>query len=152
MNFEETRPAHSKSRVCPLRQAGARTRDLRREAIGAAAGVLARCCCCCGLGTSTHTEPVPLTSGQRVNILGGTPAAQALIYLVPSDNESAGSYKHNYGSYNNGGGFTATPTRCWAALYDVDCLSVRAATTVSPCLARATSRHVGVMSRQAARS
>ena len=38
-------------------------------------------------------------------------------------------------------GFTATSARCWAALYGVGFLSVRAAKAVSLCLARATSRH-----------
>ena len=49
-------------------------------------------------------------------------------------------------------GFTPTPARCWAAVYGVGCLNVRAAKAVSMCLARATSRHVCFMSRQAARS
>ena len=34
-------------------------------------------------------------------------------------------------------GFTATPARCWAALYGVGCLSVRAAKAVSICVSRA---------------
>ena len=33
-------------------------------------------------------------------------------------------------------GFTATPARCWAALYGVGCLSVRAAQAVSLCVSR----------------
>ena len=33
-------------------------------------------------------------------------------------------------------GFTATPARCWAALYGVGCLSVRAAKAVSLCVSR----------------
>ena len=33
--------------------------------------------------------------------------------------------------------FTATPARCWAALYGVGCLSVRAAKAVSLCVSRA---------------
>ena len=36
-------------------------------------------------------------------------------------------------------GFTATPARCWAALYGVGCLSVRAAKAVSMCL---SARHL----------
>ena len=48
-------------------------------------------------------------------------------------------------------GFTATPARCWAVLYGVGCLSVRAAKAVSQCvLARATSRHVCFMSARGA--
>ena len=45
-------------------------------------------------------------------------------------------------------GFTATPARCWAALYDVDDLSIRAAKAVCLCLARAASRHVCPVSRK----
>ena len=48
-------------------------------------------------------------------------------------------------------GFTATPARCWAALYGVSCLSVRPAKAVSLCvLTRATSRHVCFMSASGA--
>ena len=39
-------------------------------------------------------------------------------------------------------GFTATSGWCWAALYGVDCLSLRAARAVSLCLPHVTSRDV----------
>ena len=39
--------------------------------------------------------------------------------------------RHNYCSYILQRGFTATPARCWAALYGVDCVSVLAAKAVS---------------------
>ena len=54
-------PPHSRSRL--FTRCGASTRDDRREATAAAAGVVVRCCCCRGLGTRTHTKPVPLTYG-----------------------------------------------------------------------------------------
>ena len=150
MNFEGTipRPFHSKSRVCPLRRQDS---GPQREVTAAATGVV-RCCCCCGLGTRVHTKPVPLTSGSR----GYTLYVEGHCKLrrpwhLPSDSDRAQTPRSTTGHILQGG-FTAKPARCWTALYGVDCLSVRVAKAVSLCLARASSRRVCSMSRQAARS
>ena len=60
---------------------------------------------------------------------------QALTSTV-SQCQSTDSEKHNY-LHTLKRGFTATPARCWAALYDVGCSSVRAAKSVSRCVSRA---------------
>ena len=114
----------------------------------AAAGAVVRCCCCCGLGARTHTKPVPDLWVDGIHRRQGTrsrmrrpghlypPTATERTISVQSQN------RHNYCSYTLQRGFTATPARCWAALYHVGCLIVRAAKAVSLCLAHATSRHV----------
>ena len=53
---------------------------------------------------------------------------QALTSTV-SQCQSTDSENHNY-LHTLKRGFTATPARCWAALYDVGCLSFRAAKSV----------------------
>ena len=65
VNFEDTLHVLPTARV-GFTRCGAKTRDHRREATAAAAGVVVRCWCCCGLGTRTHTKPVPVTSGWTV--------------------------------------------------------------------------------------
>ena len=105
-----------------------------RSYTAAAAGVAVRCCCCCGLGTRTHTRTVPLTSGWRVYIPRRGTHQQASqqagpdIYRRLADSQTL----RNTTSYILlQRGFTAIPARCWAALYGVGCLSVRAAKAVS---------------------
>ena len=49
-------------------------------------------------------------------------------------------------------GFATTLARCWATLYGVGCVIVRAAKAVSLCLVRATSQHVFLCPVKTARS
>ena len=146
---------NSKSRVAPLRcqDSGPPTRSYT----AAAGDVAVRCCCCCGLGTRTHTRTavVPLTYGWRVytyHVEGHTKqAAQQAgpdIYRLNSS-DRAQTLRNTASYILLQRGFTATPARCWAALYGVGCLSVRAAKNMR--LARLLSA-VCFMSRQAARS
>ena len=71
---------------------------------------------------------------------------------LPSHSDRAQTRKNTTSYILLQRGFTPTPARCWAALYGVGCLNVRAAKAVPMCLARATSRHVCFMSRQVTRS
>ena len=131
-------PAHrnSKSMVYPLR-----CQDLgppTRSYTAAAGGVAVRCCCCCGLGTCTHTRTVPPTSGWRVykQPRRGTRAANRPSHL-PSHSDRTQTLRNTTSYILLQRGFTAIPARCWAALYGVGCLSVRAAKAVSLCVSRA---------------
>ena len=126
---------------------GARTREHRREATAAGGGVVIWCCCWCGLATRTHAHKTcpPSDSGKRVYpvhtyILRKETAGCAGPDLYPLDSDRAQSPSTT--SHILQRGFSATPAKCSAALYDGDCLSVRAAKAVSLCLARVTSRHV----------
>ena len=133
---------NSKSKVYPLRcqDSGPPTRSYT----AAAASAAVRCCCCCGLGTRTHTRTVPLTSGWRVYIHTtsrdtpsslGCPASRP--WHLPSHSDRAQTLRNTASYILLKRGFTATPARCWAALYGVGCLSVRAAKAVSLCVSRA---------------
>ena len=119
---------NSKSRVYPLRCQD--SRPPTRSYTAAAAGVAVRCCCCCGLGTRTHTRTVPLTSGWKVyKPRRGTHhhvAQQACpdIYRLAV---TAQTLRNTTRYIPLQRGFTATPARCWAALYGVGFLIVRAA-------------------------
>ena len=131
-------PAHRyiKSRVYPLQCQDSRPPTLSYTA-AAAAGVAVRCCCCCSLGTRTH-RTVPLTSGWRVYIpRRGTNAQQAGpdIYSLTV---TAQTLRNTTSYILLQRGSTATPARCWAALYGVGCLIVRAAKAVSLCVSRAS--------------
>ena len=87
--------------------------------------------CCCGLGTRAHTRTVPLTSGWRVYISRrGTHQAGCAASRprhLPSHSDRAQTLRSATSYVPLQRGFTATPARCWAALYGVGCLSVRAA-------------------------
>ena len=133
-------PAHSnsKSRVYPLRchDSGPPTRSYT----AAGTGVAVRCCCCCGLGTLMHTRDVHLTSGWRVYMprrgthQRGAQQAGPDIYRLTL---TAQCLRNTTSYILLQRGFTAIPARCWAALYGVGCLSVRAAQAVSLCASRA---------------
>ena len=124
-------PTHrnSKSRAYPLRcqDSGPATRSYT----AAAADVFVRCCCCCDVGARTHTRTVPLTSGWRVYIpRQGTHQAGCAASRprhLPSHSDRAQTLRSATSYVPLQRGFTATPARCWAALYGVGCLSVRAA-------------------------
>ena len=130
---------NSESRVYPLR-----CQDSRREATLPLLLVLQS-----GAAVASDLWVEGIQTSSR-----DTPAgcAASRPWHLPSRSDRAQTLRNTTSYILLQGGFTATPARCWAALYGDGCLSVRAAKAVSMRLARATSRHVCFMSRHAARS
>ena len=142
-------PAHrnSKSRVYPLRcqDTGPPTRSYTAAA---GSGVADQCSCYnsrCGLGTRTQELCLwPLGGGYTYIPRRGTHqagcAASRPWHLPFHSSDRAQTLRNTITSYILlQRGFTATPARCWAALYGVGCLSVRAAKKRSLCVSRAPS-------------
>ena len=100
---------------------------------------------------------MPLTSGWRVYIQcrgrhqAGCPASRP--WHLPSHSARAQTLRNTTSYILLQRGFTATPVRCWGALYGVGCLSVQAAKAVSLCVSRAPPLGMFCsMSRQPSRS
>ena len=119
------------------------------------------CCWCCSPvllllwfgDTHAHKNCASDLWVEGIHTTSRDTRAASRPWLLPSHSDRAQTLRNTTSYILRQRGFTATPARCWAALYGVGCLSVRAAKAVSlMCLARATSRHVCFMSWQAARS
>ena len=142
MNFERTllRPAHRFSRC------GTRTRDTPTRSSY-------RCCCWCfssvllllWFGHTHAAKPVLHTSGRGYSwcVEGHSKLRRPCHLRVPSDSDKAQTPRSTTSQILQRV-FTATPARCWAGFFGVDCPSVRDAQAVSFCLARATSRRVSI--------
>ena len=85
--------------------------------------------------TRTHTLP---SAGKKRGICRGTQQATSAVTFYPlTQTAQAPTNKRNQPN-NTAGIHRPTSIVCWAALWGVDCPSVRAAQAVSLCLASAT--------------
>ena len=100
------------------------------------------CCCCCWCcspvllllwfrHTHAHKNCASALWVEGVHTTSRDTRAASRPWLLPSHSDRAQTLRNTTSYILRQRGFTATPARCWAALYGVGCLSVRAAKAVS---------------------